>query len=79
MNVSIYKKDNRTPDFVLGTGKMQIEELKEYADANGVIYFDLLKSTGIYDRSSGFYIKVSDYYFKKKNQENQETKNTKTF
>lgn len=74
MNVSIYKKDKRTPDFVLGTGKMQLEELKEYADANGVIYFDLLKSTGVYDRSSGFYIKVSDYYFKK----NQETQNTKT-
>lgn len=71
MNISLSKKD-LTPDFVVGTGKVQIEELKQYANENGIVWFDLLKSSGKYDRSCGYYIKVSDYYFKKKQANNDE-------
>lgn len=59
MNISLRKREG-SPDFVIGSGGVKYEYLKDFVNSNGYVNFDLLKG-----KDDGYYIKLSDYGIKK--------------
>lgn len=54
MNIPIKKREG-SPDFVLGSFGLKLDDLKQYVNDKGYVNFDILK--GQY----GNYIKVNEY------------------
>lgn len=55
MNITIKKRDG-SPDFVLGSFGLKLDDLKQYVNDKGYVNFDILK--GKYGNN---YIKVNEY------------------
>lgn len=63
MNIAIKKREG-SPDFVLGSFGLKLDDLKQYVNSKGYVNFDILK--GQY----GNYIKVNEYKPKNYEREN---------
>lgn len=57
MNITIKKREG-SPDFVLGSFGLKLDDLKQYVNDKGYVNFDIIK--GKY----GNYIKVNEYKLK---------------
>ena len=73
LNISIYKKE-KAPDYVIGGCKIKLDDVKDYVNKDGYLILDLLKSSQTYENTSGYYLKINDFYYKKKNEEVEDIK-----
>lgn len=65
LNLTIYKKD-KAPDFVIGGLKIKLDDVKDYVNNDGYLLLDLLKSDKKYENTTGYYLKINDFYYNKR-------------
>ena len=68
LNLTIYKKE-KAPDYVIGGLKIKLEDVKDYINKDGYLFLDLIKSNQDYANTSGYYLKINDFYYKKQFEE----------
>lgn len=71
LNISIFTKE-KAPGYVIGGCKLKLEDLKDYVNKDGYLFLDLLKSEKQFENTSGYYLKINDFFYKKRTEKTVE-------